>query len=132
MGDLKVGNMIPMLNVVDIDKSFDFYRVALGFELVSSSEVLTSMRWGIIACDDTEFMLSESMKAPQMPRMNPLKNINWAVNFYFYPSDIQSLHKHLEALDFRPSELTVTDYGMQEFSLQDPDGHILSFGSELT
>ena len=94
----------------------------MGFELVSSAADLKSMRWGIIASDSTEIMLSESLKAPQMPKMNPLKNLNWPLNFYFYPSDIKSLHTHLETHVFRPTKLTITDYGMHEFSLQDPMG----------
>lgn len=123
--------MTPMLNVRDIFKSFDFYHDALGFELVSPMEELIHFRWGIIAADGTEFMLSETESAPQLEAdIDPLANNNWSVNFYFYPANIQELYDGLVAKALKPTALKVTEYGMQEFSIQDPDGHLLSFGAE--
>ena len=31
---------------------------------------------------------------------------------------------------YQPTPLQVTSYGMHEFSLVDPDGHMLSFGQD--
>ncbi|BDX07876.1 VOC family protein [Planctobacterium marinum] len=125
------GRMTPMLNVRDIFKSLDFYQQALGFELVSPMEELIHFRWGIIAADGTEFMLSESECAPKLEsHIDPLSDNSWSVNFYFYPANIEQLHETLVANQFQPTELKMTDYGMQEFSIQDPDGHLLSFGAE--
>lgn len=125
------GKMTPMLNVRDIFKSLDFYQQALGFELLSPMEELIHFRWGIIAADGTEFMLSESECAPQSEGdVDPLLNHSWSVNFYFYPANIKGLYDSLVAKNLKPTELKVTDYGMQEFSIQDPDGHLLSFGAE--
>lgn len=125
------GKMVPMLNVRDIFKSLEFYQKALGFRLLSPMEELIHFRWGIIAADGTEFMLSESDCAPKQENdIDPLTHHNWAVNFYFYPANIQELYDALVANQFTPTRLKVTEYGMQEFSLQDPDGHLLSFGAE--
>ncbi|MCC2606340.1 VOC family protein [Planctobacterium marinum] len=125
------GKMTPMLNVKDIFRSLDFYQDALGFELLSPMEELIHFRWGIIAADGTEFMLSESESAPQADAaIDPLLNHNWAVNFYFYPANIKALHDALLKKKFQPTALKQTEYGMQEFSIQDPDGHLLSFGAE--
>lgn len=120
-----------MLNVNDIGKSLEFYQKALGFELVSPVEDLTHFHWGIVANGGTELMLSESQpqKARLQEKVDPLNSSDWRVNFYFYPPDINALHVHLLDNNFEPTALIETEYGMLEFSLQDPDGHLLSFGS---
>lgn len=126
------GKMIPMLNVRDIFKSIEFYQDALGFKLVSPMEEMIHFKWGIISSGEAEFMLSESDELPKpQPGIDPLNNASWPVNFYFYPTDIIMLYQHLTKLDLAPTPLKPTDYGMQEFSVQDPDGHLLSFGAEV-
>ena len=77
-----------MLNVADIDKSIAFYELALGFQLVSSEQDLKAFRWGIIANDSIEFMLSESKGETPQQAVNPLNQSSWLVNFYFYPQDL--------------------------------------------
>ena len=77
-------------------------------------------------------MLSESDEVPRQQKgVDPLNNSGWPVNFYFYPLDILSLYEHLTKMQLSPTPLQPTDYGMQEFSVQDPDGHLLSFGAEI-
>jgi uncharacterized glyoxalase superfamily protein PhnB len=130
MKKYSAGKMIPMLNVRNVSNSLDFYKKALGFELVSSVEDLSQFRWGIIGSDTTELMLSESQHAPIKQQPDPFGSGDWSVNFYFYPPDIKGLHQHLLSNSYEPSPLKETDYGVLEFNLQDPDGHILSFGAE--
>lgn len=93
-------------------------------------EDLAHFRWGIIGCNGTELMLSESENAPQIPKLDLLQSGHWAVNFYFYPPDIKGLHAHLEDIELAPTSSCNTGYGMTEFSVQDPDGHILSFRAD--
>ena len=50
--------------------------------------------------------------------------------FYFYPDDVQALHAHVVSQGIDATPLHVTFYGMKEFSMQDPDGHMLCFGQE--
>ena len=49
---------------------------------------------------------------------------------YFYPDDVVALHQTVKAKGYQPSDLTVRFYGMQEFELVDPSGHVLVFGQE--
>jgi uncharacterized glyoxalase superfamily protein PhnB len=43
---------------------------------------------------------------------------------------VVGLYAHVIAEGFEPTPLQVTVYGMREFSLIDPDGHVLSFGQD--
>lgn len=129
---MKLTNLIPMLNVSNIESSLKFYQDALGFEVVNPTEMLKKWRWGLIRSGDTELMLSETQSGP----VGLIKDIasnedeSWPTIFYFYPDDVEALYNHVVTKGYQTTPLEVTFYGMKEFSLQDPDGHLLSFGQE--
>ena len=76
-------------------------------------------------------MLSESRaKADAEKIADPHLDTRWPAIFYFYPDDVVALYAHVVASGFAPTALEVTHYGMREFSLTDPDGHLLSFGQD--
>lgn len=129
---MKLKNMIPMLNISDIDASLCFYKTALGFEVVSDPAAVAEWRWATIRSGQTELMLSETGHPLNLQQpIDPQQSTSWPTIFYFYPDDVDALHQHLLTLGLHPTELINTHYGMREFSLQDPDGHMLSFGQDL-
>ena len=128
---MKLQNLIPMLNVSDIEASLAFYGEAFEFEVVSDPAAVSDWRWATIRSGHTELMLSESRCQPETRSMeNPHTDTDWPVIFYFYPDDVAALYAQLISNGFEPSALEVTHYGMREFSLTDPDGHLLSFGQD--
>ena len=128
---MRLKNLIPMLNVSNLEASLAFYRSALGFEVVSPKEALEEYRWGIIRSGDTELMLSETDSALGLRKdIDPQQNTSWPTIFYFYPDDVEALYRSVTGKGFKTTPLEVTFYGMKEFSLQDPDGHMLSFGQD--
>lgn len=121
--------LTPMLNVGNIDNSLAFYRQALGFEIVSPLELVSEWRWATIGAGAVELMLSESgAKISLKQGIDPQVDVSWPAIFYFYPEDLVALRERVIDAGYTPTELEVMDYGMREFSLQDPDGHMLSFG----
>lgn len=128
---MKLTNLIPMLNVANIETSLDFYRRALGFEVVSPMEAVEEWRWATIRSGNTELMLSETHCDLALKKgIDAHADTSWPAIFYFYPDDVSELHAHMTKLGFSPTMLEVTCYGMKELSLQDPDGHLLSFGQD--
>lgn len=128
---MQLKHLVPMLNVSDIDHSLEFYRQGLGFEVVSDPAAVREWRWATIRSGHTELMLSESRCQPGDAVVgDPHEDTAWPVIFYFYPDDVVRLYAHILAAGFEPSALKVTHYGMREFSLVDPDGHVLSFGQD--
>lgn len=123
--------LIPMLNVSNIDASLDFYREALGFDVVSPRELVGEWRWATIRSGDVELMLSETGSAPGLRMtVDPHADTGWPAIFYFYPDDVSALFAEVIRKGYKSTPLEVTHYGMLEFSLQDPDGHTLSFGQD--
>jgi len=128
---VQLKHLVPMLNVSDIDKSLEFYHDALGFEVVSDPAAIKQWRWATIRSGYTELMLSESRHETTTPPVtDPHGDNAWPVIFYFYPDDVLRLYTHVLAQGFQPTALRVTHYGMREFSLIDPDGHVLSCGQD--
>lgn len=125
--------MTPMLNVSNIENSINFYHSALGFDVVSEPDAITEWRWAIIRSGDTELMLSETDSDLQLTKgIDPQQSTQWPAIYYFYPDDVENLYQQVKSRGFQPTELITTLYGMREFSLQDPDGHMLSFGEDAT
>ena len=124
-------NLIPMLNVSDIEACLEFYREALDFKLVSNPDVLSEWHWATIRSGWTELMLSQTESPPTpVADIDPHTNTAWPVIFYFYPDDVARLYAQVIARGYQPTPLQVTIYRMREFSLVDPDGHMLSFGQD--
>jgi hypothetical protein len=44
------------------------------------------------------------------------------------PGNVVGLHAEAKRKEFQVSDVRVTFYGMKEFEVRDPDGHILWFG----
>ena len=126
---MKLLDLVPMLNVADIERSLEFYNRVLGFELVSEPAAVRESRWAAIRSGNTELMLSESRhQSPPKQVSNEHKDTGWPAILYFYPDAVVALYAHVVASGFEPTPLEVTRYGMREFSLIDPDGHVLCCG----
>jgi uncharacterized glyoxalase superfamily protein PhnB len=128
---MRLKRLTPMLNVADIERSLSFYQAIAGFELVSSRDALEQWRWAHIRAGDCELMLSES-GGPANPGapVDTSEDDGWPAIYYFYPEDVTALYGEIRRQGLQASDLRVTFYGMKEFELRDPDGHILWFGQE--
>ena len=129
---MKLNHLIPMLNVSNIEASLDFYQTALDFEIVSDKDAVKQWRWATIRSGNTELMLAEtSTNLGLNKNMNDHENTDWPTIFYFYPDDVEQLYQQVTSKGFETTKLEKTFYGMTEFSLRDPDGHLLSFGQDI-
>ncbi|MCG7900527.1 MAG: VOC family protein [Candidatus Thiodiazotropha weberae] len=120
-----------MLNVSNIKRSLSFYEDAFGFKVVSDPNAVEAWRWATIQSGNTELMLSETETdiGLEYP-IDPQQSTQWPTIFYFYPDNVKKLYDHVVRRGYKPTPLIHTIYGMREFSIQDPDGHMLSFGED--
>jgi len=130
--DVEYEALIPMLNVRDIQASLDFYQNELGFQRVSSDRQLSDWRWARVACGSCDFMLMQTNAELRLPRgCNAKINTGWPAQLYFLLDDVEALHRRLSARGCEVSALRQSEHGLMEFSMQDPDGHMLGFGPDL-
>ena len=50
---------------------------------------------------------------------------------YLYPDDISVFHAQARANGLDVPELETTFYGMREFAIHDPDGHLITFAERV-
>lgn len=75
-----------MLNVSNLEVSSEFYRSALGFEVVSPEKALRESRWAVIRSGDTELVLSETDTEIRLRKGGASNsNISCPMIFCFYP-----------------------------------------------
>ena len=127
MGPTKLNDVIPMLLCDNVPESLAFYTEVLGFEIVSRFDDIGKTGWASIRNGTVQLMLASPDQKPapvkvdgQYPQMI----------FYFYPADVVALRESVLAKGCNASELRVTFYGMKEFDMLDPSGHVLWFGQE--
>ena len=62
------------------------------------------------------------------PELDPAAN---AAAGYFHVSDVDAWHKEISSAHAQTSALDDTPWNMREFSIKDPSGNLLRFGSNL-
>ena len=124
---MQLRNLIPMLSVVDVERTLTFYQDALQFEVLHRYEENGHVQWACVKSGETELMFARCDVAQSVL---PLARKEDLV-LYFYPDDVESLHATLQAKGYRVSALRQTFYGMKECLLTDPDGYHLSFGQAM-
>lgn len=131
---MKLRGAIPMINVADIIRSVEFYRRLAEFAVVSDVEHVAEWRWAMLRSGGVELMLSEQHGPHPAVRAARVEDeeSGWCVIHYFYPDDVEAAHARCVAQGIAASPLRVTLYGMKEFEVRDPDGHIVWFGQETS
>lgn len=125
---MKLTTLVPMLSVSDLKRTMSFYGERLGFDVLNSFGE-PEPKWCMLARDDVRIMFNQP--PPDELDALPRRAKDFQV-FYFYPDDVAALHTAWRSAGLSVSDLRVTDYGMKEFELRDPDGYWLWFGQETS
>lgn len=117
---MKIESVSPILSVNDLEKSIDFYRHALGFDLAWS--------WGeppdiaAVCRDGVEITLTQRAGAKPAG----------AAHFYLGVSGIDGYYQSLvDAGVTIVVPLGDRPYGMRDFRMEDPSGNELSIGQAI-
>ena len=124
---MRMNDLIPMLMCDDTQQSIAFYTEMLGFSVTGRMDDVGKSGWASLNQGATQIMLASPHggstpvkvegRYPQMV-------------LYFYPDDVEALHADLQSKGCLVSDLVVRFYGMKEFELLDPSGHVLVFGQD--
>ncbi len=107
--------------VSDMERSLVFYRDQLGFEVTFAWEDPVS--YAVLKRDDISIHLSLS---------DGTVTTSGHTALYIFPYDVDAVYSELKAkgVSFL-TDIGDRDYGMRDFDIKDPDGHILSFGKGI-
>ena len=120
----RLARLTPMLAVTDIERTIAFYCSELGFRCVSKFGEPRPV-WCHLERDSVDLMFN----APPASEMTELtrRGKDFQI-YYFYPDDVLALHTDWKRKGLPVTALRVTNYGMREFELRDPEGYWLWFG----
>lgn len=109
---------MPVLECRDLGRSVTFYKEKLGFSASTWGEPAT---FAILQRGAVTLALNVAV-SPSVSRKA------WAV--YVYVADVDALYAELLALGVAlpHAPVTQTEYGCRDFTLDDPDGHLIAFG----
>jgi catechol 2,3-dioxygenase-like lactoylglutathione lyase family enzyme len=116
---------MPILQVADVNRSIAFYTEKLGFTSHGT--------WGagpdfcIVQRGQVTFALDRT----RTPGATVPLNQYWAA--YVYVEDADALHAEFAARGVDIArELCDAEYGLRDFDVRDPDGHLIAFGHMLS
>lgn len=115
---------IPVLNCRSIESTLDFYQQLFQFVIVKKRDLNGHIEWVHLMHGDTTLMLQ------RMENIAATKDDSQpsAITLYFFIDNIKELH-HLIRVNYKNvTAIKSTDYQMQEFSLNDPEGNTITVG----
>lgn len=118
-----VGEVVPFLGVLDMERSLRYYLDGLGFEMKNKWVVDGKVRWCWLALGGAALMLQEfaSSRAPQ-------GKLGQGVSLCFQCRDALALYDEFRSRQIDASEPEVGN-GLWDTFVSDPDGYRLHFAS---
>ena len=122
---LRIGGFATLIQVFDMPISLAFYRDVLGFEVISDAPEDGRCDWVWLKSGESELMLNTAYEAEaRPPAPDPTRCAAHSdATLYFGCEDVDAAHAELRARGVVTREAIVTDYGMKQVYLKDPDGY---------
>jgi predicted enzyme related to lactoylglutathione lyase len=119
-GTQKTIRAMPVLDCTDVERSVAFYRDRLGF---AASTFGAPPTFAILQRGTVTLGLAKVDGAPAVSR-------NWAA--YVYVADADALYGEFNAHGAGLTEPPIDKpYNCRDFTVDDPDGHLIAFGHTL-
>lgn len=124
--------MAPLLQVYDMPTSVRFYRDVLGFEVVSTSDVLGEDKWHwcLLRLGDAEVMLNTAYEFDEerpAVRDGARTVAHDDTGLFFGCPDVDAAWRELRSKGLDLGAPKVAPYGMKQLFLRDPDGFGICF-----
>jgi len=122
---LRIGGFATLIQVFDMPTSLVFYRDLMGFEVISDAPEDGRCDWVWLKSGESELMLNTAYEAgARPPAPDPTRFAAHAdTTLYFGCEDTEMACAELRARGVATREPIVTDYGMKQVYLKDPDGY---------
>jgi uncharacterized glyoxalase superfamily protein PhnB len=127
---MKVDAMIPLLNVEDPNRSIAFYMEALSFQRVRDATAGGRTVWAMLQNGAAKLMINRPDGADSAARRRRTGYRDTVL--YLYVASARDVHAELTRRGIAAGDVETQPYGMEEFTLRDPDGYEIAIGSPLT
>lgn len=121
-------DLVPLLVCRDVQASVRFYARVLGFEVLSRDDDVGGSGFATVGRGPARVMLASPT---YLPRARRVEGKFPQSAYYFYVDDADALREAVAAAGWPATECVDRFYGLREFEVVDPDGHVLLFGHDL-
>lgn len=122
--------LTPLLNVIDGERSARFYCEMLGFHIDNRFDGDDGLLWAQLSRGPVQIMINVSDERKERAQRADAKSWDDVI-LYFAVDDVHALRRELVARGCEPAPVKRQAYGLDEFTLRDPDGYELGFGSRI-
>ena len=128
---MKLNKMTPNLMVEDVNRTVEFYREVLGFQVLGTVPEKGRFDWAAMKRDNVELMLqARSSLAGDLPELADAA-LGGTLTFNPHDSRLKGLSAQLEGHVEIVQDWHTTFYGTQEFAFRDCNGYIIAFSEAL-
>jgi catechol 2,3-dioxygenase-like lactoylglutathione lyase family enzyme len=122
---LRIGGFATLIQVFDMPTSLAFYRDVLEFEVISDVPEDGRCDWVWLKSGESELMLNTAYETDARPLAPDPARVaaHSDTALFFGCEDVDAAHAELRARGVATGEPIVTDYGMKQVYLKDPDGY---------
>lgn len=117
----------PNIMVEDVNKTVEFYRNVLSFEVLATVPETGQFDWAMLKRDGVEIMFqSRPSLSGELPVFTDMP-IAASLTLYTDVEDIVALYNAVKDKVTVVQDMHKTFYGAQEFAIRDINGYILNF-----
>jgi catechol 2,3-dioxygenase-like lactoylglutathione lyase family enzyme len=121
----------PNLLVRDIDRSTTFYRGVLGFAVKQTVPDAAPFVFVWLERDGVTVFLNDPKAVAHDVADAVERAPGGTATMFFVITDVDGYHAHVAPQAKVVMPLKTQFYGMREFAIEDPDGHLLTFAERV-
>src|SRR5579859_762374 len=127
---MKLKELVPELVVENVERSIDFYKNMLDFEVITQVLEEGTPIWAELANESVRLMVQSRYETQTEKLAISVSTIGGTMLLVFRFESYNTVHNlwaRLARWEHVVFPLRETDYGTIEFSVTDPDGYVLIF-----
>jgi uncharacterized glyoxalase superfamily protein PhnB len=125
-------SVTPNLIVQDVERSTAFYRDVLGFVIKQTVPDAAPFVFVWLERDGVPVFLNDSTAAEHDYPQASGRPAGGTATMFFIVAGVDALHATVAPHATVVMPLKTQFYGMREFAIEDPDGHILTFAERVS
>ena len=123
-------DLTPNLMVKNVNKTIEFYKDVLGFNVVQTVPDSGDFVFGIVNADKILFMFQEEKSIKEeYPQLDKFPQ-GGGLTLYIHVTDVNELYEKIKGKAKIAKEMHKTFYGSTDFAIEDCNGYILTFSQQ--
>jgi uncharacterized glyoxalase superfamily protein PhnB len=123
-------DLMPNLMVKNVNKTVEFYRDILGFNVVQTVPETGDYVFAVVTANNIIFSFQEEKSIKEeYPQLDKFSQ-GGGLTFYIHVTDVNELYEKIKDKVTIVKEMHKTFYGSTDFAIEDCNGYILTFSQQ--